>query len=76
MLFKAAIAASLRCGADSRKTRWRGYSETINDPILWAILNAIKKQQLDPSKIPTHKLTHRKLILATPYSDWQPPLRM
>jgi hypothetical protein len=31
---------------------------------------------IDPSKISTHKLTHRKLILATPYSDWQPPLRM
>jgi hypothetical protein len=31
---------------------------------------------IDPSKISTHNLTHRKLILATPYSDWQPPLRM
>jgi hypothetical protein len=31
---------------------------------------------IDPSKISTHKLTHRKLILATPYSDWQPPLRI
>jgi hypothetical protein len=31
---------------------------------------------IDPSKISTHKLTHRKMILATPYSDWQPPLRM
>jgi len=31
---------------------------------------------IDPSNISTHKLTHRKLILATPYSDWQLPLRM
>jgi len=27
---------------------------------------------IDPLKISTH----RKLILATPYSDWQPPLRI
>jgi hypothetical protein len=31
---------------------------------------------IDPLKISNHKLTHKKLILATPYSDWQPPLRI
>jgi hypothetical protein len=36
------FAASLHCGPDSRKT---GYSETINDPILWAVQNAIKEQR-------------------------------